>query len=76
MTLYEETVTKLRQMPEGLIEEVNDFINFILMRHDSNRWQLWNQFSEGLGIAEIDFPDYLSNLQDYEDRLALGEIKW
>jgi len=27
-------------------------------------------------ITESDFGDYLPNLEDYEDRLARGEIKW
>ncbi len=27
-------------------------------------------------IAESDFSDYLSNLTDYEERLARGEIQW
>jgi hypothetical protein len=26
--------------------------------------------------TESDFNDYLANLEDYEDRLAKGEIKW
>jgi len=26
--------------------------------------------------AQSDFSDYLSNLEDYEERLARGEIKW
>jgi len=29
-----------------------------------------------LGITESDFGDYLHNLEDYEVRLARGEIKW
>jgi len=27
-------------------------------------------------MAESDFADYLFNLEDYEDRLARGEIQW
>jgi hypothetical protein len=27
-------------------------------------------------IGESDFSDYLSNLEDYENRLARGEIQW
>jgi hypothetical protein len=34
------------------------------------------QFTEGLKIAESDFNDYMSNLEDYENRLANGEIEW
>ena len=31
---------------------------------------------EVLETTESDSSDYLSNLRDYEDRLARGEIKW
>jgi hypothetical protein len=76
MTVHDVTIDKLRQLPEPLAEEVNDFIDFILMRHDSIRWQLWINFSEGIELSESDFGDYLFNLEDYENRLASGEIKW
>jgi len=46
------------------------------MKRDSTRWQLWMLFAETLEIAESDFVDYLSNLEEYENRLARVEIKW
>lgn len=76
MTVYDTTMVKIRQLPESLVQEVSDFVDFLLMRKDSTRWQLWIQFAEALEIAESDFSDYLVNLQDYEERLARGEIKW
>lgn len=76
MTVYDVTIDKLRQLPEPLAEEVNDFIDFILMKHDSIRSQLWINFSKGIELSESDFGDYLLNLEDYENRLAKGEIKW
>jgi len=45
------------------------------MRRDSTRAALWAQFTEALELAESDFSDYLPNLQDYEERLARGEIQ-
>lgn len=66
MTVHEETIAKIRQLPESLVQEVNDFVEFLLMKH--NR--------ELLEIAESDFSDYLTNLEDYEERLARGEIQW
>ncbi|MCX9085785.1 MAG: hypothetical protein OIN87_13410 [Candidatus Methanoperedens sp.] len=61
MTVYDGTITidKLRQLPEPLAEEVSDFIDFIMMRHDSIRRQLWINFSEGIELSESDFGDYL-----------------
>ncbi len=76
MTVYDATMTKIRQLPEPLVEEVNDFVDFLLLRQDSARWQLWNQFTETLDLTEAGFSDYLPNLEDYEDRLARGEIQW
>ena len=31
---------------------------------------------EALKIAELGFGDYLTDLENYENRLARGEIKW
>jgi hypothetical protein len=77
MTVYDITMAKIRQLPESLVQEVSDFVDFLLMRRDNIRWQLWIQFSEGWGIAESRFHrDYLQNLEDYENRLSHGEIKW
>lgn len=76
MTMHDVTITKIQQLPESLAQEVNDFIDFLLMKHDRERWQLWVHFTEVLETTESDFADYLSNLEDYEDRLARGEIQW
>lgn len=76
MTISDVTVAKIRQLPESLAQEVNDFVDFLLVRHDSALWQLWTQFSEALEFAESDFAEYLPNLEDYENRLARGEIRW
>jgi len=38
----------------------------------------WNRPEEDEAWSHLksDFTDYLSNLEDYEDRLAHGEIQW
>jgi Protein of unknown function (DUF2281) len=76
MTGYEAAAAKIRELPEPLIQEVSDFIDFLQIKSDSTRWQLWILFNEALEIAESDFADYLPNLEDYENRLAREEIKW
>ena len=76
MTIQDETLDKIRQLPDSVAQEVDDFIEFLLTRRDRTQWQLWTQFLESLEIAGSDFADYLPNLQDYENRLARGEIKW
>lgn len=76
MSIKDAVVDKIQQLPDSYAEEVSDFIDFLLMRQDSTRWQLWQQFADSLEIAESDFSDYLSTLEDYEEHLARGEIKW
>lgn len=76
MSIKDAIMDKIQQLPDSFAEEVSDFIDFLLMKRDSTRWQLWQQFADSLEIAESDFSDYLSNLEDYEDRLAHGEVKW
>jgi hypothetical protein len=62
-------------MPEALVREVNDYIDFLLWRDRHN--QLTNMTSlDSIEMVESDFSDYLSNLEEYETRLANGEIKW
>jgi len=69
MTVQDITIAKIRQLPESLVEEVNDFIDFLTLKYNQ-------QFSDFVEIAESNFSDYLSNLEDYEEKLARGEIKW
>ena len=76
MTVYETAMSKLHRLPEPLIQEVSDFIDFLVTRSDNTRWQMWSQFTEGLALAESGMSDYLPNLEDYENRLARGEIRW
>jgi len=66
MTVHDETIAKIRQLPESLVQEVNDFVEFLLMKHNRELEEM----------VESDFGDYLTNLEDYEERLARGEIQW
>ncbi|MCC5650709.1 hypothetical protein LC609_12870 [Nostoc sp. XA013] len=75
MSIQDQTIGKIRQMPEALVQKVSDFIDFLLMKHRGKNWELLLQFSESLEIVESDFSEYLSNLEDYEERLTRGEIQ-
>jgi hypothetical protein len=75
MNIQTQTISKIGQMPEALIREVNDYIDFLLWRDRHN--QLASLASlDSTEMVESDFSDYLSNLEEYETRLANGEIKW
>ncbi|MDV2990541.1 MAG: hypothetical protein N4J56_000195 [Chroococcidiopsis sp. SAG 2025] len=76
MNLYDETISKIRQLPEPLVQEVNDFVDFLMITRNSDRSELWTQLTEALKLAESAFSDYLENLKEYEERLARGEIQW
>jgi hypothetical protein len=71
MTTLDSTIEKIRQLPEPLLAEVNDFIDFLMTKPDGRRIQ-----ANELDIAEAGMSDYLLNLQDYEERLASGAIQW
>ncbi|MFN5398504.1 MAG: DUF2281 domain-containing protein [Pseudanabaena sp.] len=76
MTVQNLTISKIQQLPDALAQEVSDFIDFLLLKQDNQRWQQWTQFSESLTVSESDFSDYLKNLEDYEEQLLRGEIQW
>ncbi|MEW6348128.1 MAG: DUF2281 domain-containing protein [Thermodesulfobacteriota bacterium] len=76
MTAHEHTIAKVQQLPEPLLQEVNDFIDFLMVRHDRTLWDMWTHFSEGLDLVEPDFPSYLPNLETYEESLARGDFRW
>ena len=76
MTIQDATIAKIEQLPDSLAQEVSDYIDFLLLKQDDKCWQQWMQFSESLTTSESDFSDYLKNLEDYEERLVHGEIKW
>lgn len=76
MTVRDEAIAKLHKLPEGLVQDVNDYMDFLLMKSDNSRWQLWSQFAESQALAEADMSDYLANLEAYEEALASGKIGW
>lgn len=76
MPLREQTLQKIQRMPEPLIQEVSDFIDFLCLKQHYARWQMWTTRCESTELSETDMSEYLSNLEDYEERLARGEIRW
>ena len=66
MTVYEIAVAKISQLPESLVQEVSDFVDFLLAKYHEELPQL----------TESDFSDYLQNLEAYEESLVRGEIQW
>ncbi len=75
MNIQTETINKIGKIPEALVREVNDYIDFLLWRDRHNRSTSMTSL-DLTEMVESDFSDYLSNLEEYETRLANGEIKW
>jgi hypothetical protein len=75
MNIQIQAISKIGQMPEALVREVNDYIDFLLWRNRHNRSNITPSLDSN-EMVESDFTDYLSNLEEYETRLANGEIKW
>ncbi len=61
MITYDQTFFKVQQLPLPLLEEVNDFIDFLLLK------------AELRPLAESDMTDYLTQLTAYEEDLADNE---
>ena len=75
MNIQTQTIRKIGHVPEVLVRKVNDYIDFLLWRDRYNRSRSTISL-DSTEMVESDFADYLSNLEEYEIRLANGEIKW
>ena len=65
MTLRETAITKLHQLPEPLVQEVNDFIDFIAQKHQSQLLdshpqatleEKWSQWFRSVDALEVTPP--------------------
>ncbi len=75
MNIQTQTIRKIGHVPEVLVRKVNDYIDLLLWRDRYNRSRSTISL-DSTEMVESDFADYLSNLEEYEIRLANGEIKW
>jgi hypothetical protein len=74
MSVRDDTLAKIHDLPEPLVEEVSDFVDYLIARYrrkQEDEWQI-----EASSIEDGDFHDYLANLEEYEELLAKGQIKW
>ncbi|GAX44404.1 hypothetical protein NIES4075_54220 [Tolypothrix sp. NIES-4075] len=70
--LLEEAIAAVSQLSESQ----QDAIASLILEELASK-QSWNKaFAKSEFQVESDFSDYLSNLEDYENRLARGEIQW
>ena len=65
----EQNEERLRRLPPDKLAVVFDFVSYLADRQEQSP----------TGEAELaawGMPDYLANLEEYEERLARGEIHW
>ena len=70
MTLQVQTISKINSLPLDLLTEVNNYIDFLV-----SKYRITPKNGES-NLAEIDMSEYLNNLNEYENLLAEGKIKW
>lgn len=63
MSVYEETIAKIRQLPEPLVHQVNYFVEFLLMKSGSPHAALGTQSTKATEIAESAVSDSLLDLE-------------
>jgi hypothetical protein len=82
---------QLRQLHPDKLAVVLDFVSYLVERQHKAEAKRATLTAEALSmrdrqgqaedneetaLAESGMSDYLANLQDYEERLARGEIQW
>jgi hypothetical protein len=69
MTIRETAISKLHQLPEPLVQEVNDFIDFIAQKHQSHLIdshaavtleEQWSQWFRSVDALEVTPPQLAS----------------
>jgi hypothetical protein len=59
---------KIATLPPDLVREVDDFVDFLLIKRKDS--------AQELIMAEVGMDTYLENLEQYETMLAEGKIRW
>jgi hypothetical protein len=72
MTIRQTTIAKLQQLPDSLLQEVDDFIDFITRKHQSkitnvapqnNTDVVWERWFESVDRIEIETTEPVSEYQ-------------
>jgi|HubBroStandDraft_6_1064221.scaffolds.fasta_scaffold796399_2 hypothetical protein len=73
----EEVERQLRVLTPDKLAVVAEFVAFVSQRPGpaGGIWAL-DDDDEGKALAEAGMGEYLRQLEDYEDRLARGEVQW
>lgn len=64
---YSRSKTYMMNLITKIFDKIHQLLKFPIKQAD---------LTDRCSGTSDDFSDYLDNLQDYEERLARGEIKW
>ena len=74
MNIREKIILQIQNMPDELVEQVNDFMDYLLIKHSDNNWELWLEFKESVDMDEYDFYDCLSHeVEDMKQQQMLKQ---
>jgi hypothetical protein len=72
MTIFDSTIAKLQQLSDSLLQEVNNFIDFVIHKHqaeivgsqtDETLMENWSQWFEAVDHLDVTSPEPASNYQ-------------
>lgn len=72
MTIRQTTIAKLQQLPESLLPEVSDFIDFVMHQHESGTAngklqedvaKAWEKWFETVGLLKVTQTERASEYQ-------------
>ncbi len=78
-----------RGKPTAVILEINDYVEILKQIDDTDQLRFFEEIKqnpenfvlsdfqkESNELSEAGMDDYLKNLEEYEEKLASGEIRW
>jgi len=74
MTIREIAIAKLQQLPDSLLQQVNDFMDFLMYRrrhravtddYQDEFTQAWTRWFESVDYLEVTSVDSVSNYQQH-----------
>ena len=76
MLIKQQVIEKIRVLPEDILNEINDFIDFLATKRKVRKGEWAWLVKDVEKIYDTDLSDYLEGLTNYENMLASGKIKW
>jgi hypothetical protein len=53
--IHDQLINKLQSLSIPLLKEVDDFIEFLVIKNNDTQWQKWNDFLDSVEIIDSDF---------------------